>query len=141
MTRTQVDLEHVLTFTAYTGKAAIVGGAPQGTRGILGVTGGTFEGPRLRGTISPPGGDWFTVRSTGVLKLDVRLLLVTDDEANILLTYSGIAAPVDGGMDISIAPLFEAPEGPHAWLNDIQCVGFGKLVEGGVTYEVYALRG
>lgn len=140
MTLSQVDVEHVLTFTADTGKAAIVAGAPQGTRGILGVTGGIFEGPRLKGTILAPGGDWFTVRPSGVLKLDVRLRLVTDDEANILLTYSGIAVPREGGMDIRVAPLFEAPEGPHSWLNDIQAIGRGELVEGGVRYDVYALR-
>jgi hypothetical protein len=140
MTLRQVDVEHVLTFTAHTGKAAIVAGAPQGTRGILEVTGGTFEGPRLKGTIAPPGGDWFTVRAGGSLKLDVRLLLVTDDQANILLTYSGVAIPKEGGMHIRIAPLFEAPDGPHAWLNDIQGVGFGELVEGGVRYDIYAVR-
>ena len=141
MTLSQVDVEHVLTFTAHTGKAAVIAGAPQGTRGVLGVTGGTFEGPRLKGTILPPGGDWFTVRASGVLKLDVRLLLVTEDETNILLTYSGIAVPREGGgMDIRIAPLFEAPEGPHSWLNDIQAIGYGELVEGGVKYELYALR-
>lgn len=140
MSLSQVDVEHVLTFTAHTARPAIVAGAPQGTRGILGVTGGTFEGPRLRGTVAPPGGDWFTVRTTGVLRLDVRLLLVTDDEANILLTYNGVAVPRDGAMEIRIAPLFEAPEGPYAWLNDIQAIGYGELVEGGVKYDVYALR-
>lgn len=142
MTRSEVAVEHLLTFTATTtGRPLVVAGGPQGTRGILEVTGGSFEGPRLRGTISPPGGDWFTVRANGVLKLDVRLVLITEDDANILLTYSGIAVPTDRGMDIRIAPLFEAPEGPYAWLNDLQCVGFGHLVEGGVTYEVYELRG
>jgi hypothetical protein len=141
MTRSQVDVEHILTFTAETGRPSMVNGAPQGSRGILGVTGGTFEGPRLRGRVVPPGGDWFTIRSNGGLKLDVRLLLVTDDEANILVTYSGVAIPREGGgMDIRIAPLFEAPEGPYTWLNDLQAIGFGELIEGGVRYEVYALR-
>lgn len=141
MTLSQVDVEHVLTFTAHTGKAALVAGAPQGTRGILGVTGGTFEGPRIKGTLVPPGGDWFTVRASGVLKLDVRLLLNTEDGANILLSYSGVAVPREGGgMDIRVAPLFEAPEGPYSWLNDIQAVGFGELLDGGVRYDIYALR-
>ncbi len=140
MSLTEFPVEHVLTFTAYTGVAAMITGAPHGTRGILGVTGGTFEGPRLSGTIAGPGGDWFTVRSTGTLKLDVRLLLVGDDGANILLTYSGVGVRNGEGMEIRIAPLFEAPEGPHAWLNDIQCVGVGHLFDGGITYEVYALR-
>jgi hypothetical protein len=140
MTLSQVEVEHVLTFTAYTGKPSLVAGAPQGTRGILEVTGGTFEGPRLKGTITPPGGDWFTVRPSGVLKVDVRLLLTTDDQANILMTYSGVAIRRDGGMHIRVAPTFEAPEGPYEWLNDIQAVGFGDLIEGGVKYDVYALR-
>jgi len=141
MTRSQVDVDYVLTFRALTAKAATIVGAPQGTRGILGVTGGTFEGPRLRGTISAPGGDWYTVRPSGVLKLDVRVLLVTDDGANILVTYTGIAvARGSGGMDIRIAPLFEAPEGSYSWLNDIQAIGYGQLVDGGVQYDIYALR-
>jgi hypothetical protein len=139
MTLSELPVEHVLTFTALTGTPAVIAGAPQGTRGILGVTGGSFEGPRLKGTILAPGGDWFTIRANGNLKLDVRLLLAVDDGAHILLTYSGIATRTDDGMEIRIAPLFEAPEGPHAWLNDIQGVGYGHLIEGGVTYEVYAL--
>ncbi|MDE3204030.1 MAG: DUF3237 domain-containing protein [Acidobacteriota bacterium] len=141
MTRTEVALEHVLTFTAYTTRPALIAGGPQGTRGVIAVTGGDFEGPRLRGTIAAPGGDWVTVRANGVMKLDVRLLLVTDDGTNILMTYSGTARRHEAGMDICTAPLFEAPEGEHAWLNDIQCLGFGELFDGGVTYEVYAVRG
>jgi hypothetical protein len=140
MTVSEIPVEHVLTFTALTVPPAMVAGAPQGTRGIINVTGGTFEGPRLKGVVAPPGGDWFTVRPNGSLKLDVRALLVTDDGANILLTYTGVAVRTDDGMVIRAAVLFEAPEGPHAWLNDIQCVAFGQLIEGGVTYEVYALN-
>jgi hypothetical protein len=138
--RSHAELEHVVTFTALTGKAMTIPGAPQGTRGIIPVTGGTFEGPRLSGTLVPPGGDWFTVRANGTLKLDVRALLVTDDGVNILISYSGVAIPQEtGGMRIRIAPLFEAPDGPYAWLNDVQCVGYGDLVDGGVRYEVYSL--
>jgi hypothetical protein len=139
MTMTKLDAEHILSITALTGNPAIVAGAPQGTRGVLGVTGGTFKGPRLRGEIVAPSGDWFTARSSGTLKIDARLLLVADDGGNILLTYSGVAVPKEGGMQIRVAPLFEAPDGPHSWLNDLQAVGFGEPFDGGVRYDIYAL--
>jgi hypothetical protein len=105
MSLTEFPVEHILTFTAYTGTPNMIAGAPHGTRGVLGVTHGTFEGPRLAGTISGPGGDWFTVRATGSLKLDVRLLLVVDDGANVLLTYSGIVGIghlFDGGITYEV---------------------------------------
>jgi Protein of unknown function (DUF3237) len=138
---TQLDADYLLTVTARTAQpTAVIAGAPQGTRGILGVTSGVFEGPRLKGTIAPPGGDWFTIRANGVLKLDVRLLLVTDDGAHILMTYSGVAVPGEDGMAIRIAPLFEAPEGPYSWLCDVQAIGYGQVVDGVASYDVYGLR-
>jgi hypothetical protein len=105
------------------------------------VTGGTFEGPRLRGTVVTPGGDWVTVRANGTVQLDVRLLLVTDDGASLLVQYKGIGTPGgDGTTSIRTAPLFETGDERYAWLNDVQAVGIGTSVKGSVTYEVYALR-
>jgi hypothetical protein len=139
MTLSAVPVEHVLTFTAHLLTPAMVPGAPQGMRGIVAVTGGSFEGPRLRGTIEAPGGDWFTIRPSGSVRLDVRLLLMTDDDAAILLTYTGIAAPgIDGTMVNRVAAQFEAPDGPHAWLNDVQAIGFGRRVPDGAAYDLYS---
>jgi hypothetical protein len=103
------------------------------------AAGGTFEGPRLAGTVRPGGGDCFVMRPSGSIRLDVRLILTCDDGSHILMTYGGITAPSPEGVRIRIAPLFEAPDGPHEWLNDIQAVGWGGLVEGGVRFEVWAL--
>ena len=141
MVLTEFSVEHVLTMVARTEQAILVPGAPQGTRGVVRVTGGEFDGARLSGTIAAGGADWFTARADGSLRLDVRLLLACSDGAGVLLVYQGVAVPVgDKGYDIRIAPLFEAPEGPHAWLNSIQGVGRGSLVDGGVRYEIYALQ-
>jgi Protein of unknown function (DUF3237) len=138
---TGFSVEHVLTMIARTEQAIFVPGAPQGTRGVVRVTGGEFHGARLSGTIAPGGADWFTARSDGSLRLDVRLLLACSDGTSVLLVYHGVAVPArDNGYDIRIAPLFEAPEGPHAWLNNIQGVGRGSLIDGGVRYEIYALQ-
>jgi Protein of unknown function (DUF3237) len=141
MTLTEFPVEHVLTMTARTTRALMVAGAPHGTRGVVTVTGGEFDGPRLSGTIAAGGGDWFTARADRSLRVDVRVVLACSDGANVLMTYRGIAVPAgDGGFDIRVAPLFEAPEGPHAWLNRVQGVGRGRLIDGGVRYEIYALR-
>ena len=50
-----------------------------GGRLIVPVSGGTFTGPRLKGTIVPPSGDWVVQRPDGSRVLDMRLLLQTDD--------------------------------------------------------------
>ena len=63
--------------------AAQVGAGPKGNRRIVTVTGGQCEGPRLRGTVQPGGGDWLVVDSKGVARLDVRVTLETDDGALI----------------------------------------------------------
>ena len=141
MLLTEFPVEHVLTMIARTEQAVLVPGAPHGTRGVVRVTGGEFDGPRLSGTVAAGGADWFTARADGSLRLDVRLMLACSDGTVVLLRYQGLAMPTGGkGYNIRIAPLFEAPEGPHAWLNSIQGVGRGSLIDGGVRYEIYALQ-
>ena len=137
----EFPVDHVLTMIARTEKAILVPGTPHGTRGLVRVTGGEFNGGRMSGTIVAGGADWFTARTDGSLRLDVRLLLACADGVGILLAYQGVGVPLgDGGFDIRIAALFEAPEGPYAWLNSVQGVGRGSLTDGGVRYEIYALQ-
>src|SRR5262245_35488922 len=50
-----------------------------GDHQVVPVTGGTFEGPRLKGIIAGPGGDWMTRRPDGSSVLDIRIVLRTDD--------------------------------------------------------------
>jgi hypothetical protein len=67
-----------------------IGETPRGNRRFFAVTGGSFEGPRLRGEVLPEGGDWLLVRSDGVVELDVRATLRTHDGALIYLRHRGI---------------------------------------------------
>jgi len=66
-------------------------GAVAGGRLVVPVSGGTFEGPRLKGTVITPGGDWILERPDGSRLLDVRILLQTDDAQTIYLSWQGIA--------------------------------------------------
>lgn len=143
MAATELPVDHLFSLTAEIGdnSNAVIRGGPTGTRVIAAVTGGTFEGPRLKGTVVPPGGDWVHARKNRTIHLDVRLLLVTDDGESILMTYKGIGTPQeDGSTSIRSAPTFETGAEGYAWLNDIQAVGIGAAADGSVTYEVYGLR-
>jgi hypothetical protein len=123
------------------GPATFISGAPGGTRVVAAIVGGTFEGPRLKGTVGPgPAGDWVTVRADGSMALDVRVLLTTEDGATILCTYVGLMRNVDGVMQARGAPLFETGDERYAWLNGVVGVGIGRAGADGVDYEVYALQ-
>jgi Protein of unknown function (DUF3237) len=123
------------------------------------ATGGWVKGPRIKGILVPPGGDWSRVLPSGVLRLDVRLTIKTDDGALIYVSYNGVErdSPVTqqksqqqhaiGPEDVKvwmIAPTFETSTAKYSWLNETQAVG--KMVEykdgpgGYVKYEVYAVR-
>jgi hypothetical protein len=134
MAETSLPVEHLFTITANTSVNATVAG-PAGTRVIIDASSGTFEGPKLKGVVKGPGGDWVTARPNGMLALDVRLLLETDDGAAIYMTYQGVAkATADW---IRTAPMFETGDERYAWLNDIQAIATGAAGPGSVTYEVY----
>ncbi len=128
------------------------GAGPFGTRGLAVVTGGSFEGPRLKGTIWAGGGDWWLRGSDGVLRLDVRATFETDDSALIYVQYYGVNRPDEGRPfpqpgEVSeygdayfmTAPRFETGDERYAWLNGLVCVAEGKRTETGVAYRVYAV--
>ena len=128
-----------------------IGTGPLGTRRIVSVLGGSFEGPRLKGKLLPTGGDWLLVDSEGVVRLDVRATFETDDGALIYLQYTGIGRPDAtrptraagepaeyGDSYFMTTPRFETGDERYKWLNNLVCVGEGKRVPEGVAYRFYA---
>ncbi len=69
----------------------IVGPTANGQRVIVYVKGGTVRGPKIYGEVLPGGGDWLTIRPDGVVILDVRALMRTDDGELICAYYRGVA--------------------------------------------------
>ena len=55
--------EYLGTLRAETGTRTVVENGPQGTRTIVQVVGGRFEGPRLKASVQTPAGDWITNRA------------------------------------------------------------------------------
>lgn len=105
---------------------------------IAPITGGTFSGPRLNGTVRDGGADWIT-QVSGHSSLDVRITLDTDDGAVIYMTYKGIVAPSDAGLYWRVTPLFNTSAEQYDWLNHIVCVGKSKQIPGKVAYDNFEI--
>jgi len=129
----------------------LLGKTPLGDRRIVPVTGGSFEGPKLRGTVEPGGSDWILLRPDGALQLDVRLTLKTDDGALIGMTYRGyrhgpsaVIERLNRGEAVDpseyyfrTAPYFETSAPLYDWLNRIVSVGIGHRLPTGPVYRVF----
>jgi hypothetical protein len=124
---------------------------PGGLRRVGIVFGGAFEGERLSGEILDGGNDWQTVRQDGATALDVRLVLRTNDNAMIAMTYRGIRhgppeiiERIERGETVDpathyfrIAPFFETAAEKYGWLNRIVAVGIGQRRADGPIYSVF----
>ena len=132
--------EYLGTLRVETGTRTVVENGPQGTRTIVQVVGGRFEGPRLKASVQTPAGDWITNRADGSFRLDVRLTLRTDDGGLILVTYNGIGQTTDAGASLRTAPLFETGDPRYVWLTRLQAIAVGERVGTAVRYDLYALK-
>ena len=147
------DVRTTLLFniTLATAPPQMLGKTPLGDRRIVAVTGGSFEGPKLRGTVEPGGSDWIILRPDGALQLDVRLSLKTEDGALIGMTYRGfrhgppaVIERVNRGETVDpseyyfrTVPLFETSASRYDWLNRIVSVGVGHRLPQGPVYRVF----
>ena len=102
-----------------------IGSTPQGALTIFPVTGGSFEGERLRGKVLAGGGDWVTAHSNGTLTVDLRVTLETDDKGLIHMTFTGVRD--DANHYFRTVPRFETAAPKYAFLNRLLAVGIGEI--------------
>src|SRR5438132_1060491 len=139
-----------MTLDVLVAPAQKIGLVPHGTRATAPITSGTFEGPRLRGTVLPGGGDWTLLRADGVLELDLRLTLQTDDGALIHMTSFGLR---HGPQDVIAAlgrgervdpsayyfrtiPRFETAHPKYSFVNRLLAVSSGDRRAEGPIYTI-----
>lgn len=129
----------------------IGGPAGAGLR-VATVAGGTFTGERLHGIVEG-GSDWQTLRSDGAIAIDARILLKTDEDEPIGLTYRGlrhgspeVMARLAGGEDVDSASYYFrilctfATSAPRLeWLNRALAVGTGRRLPAGPVYSIVEL--
>ena len=94
---TPPTLEFAFDVIAEVADPTVVGEMPNGTRRIIDILGGTFEGPKVKGKVLPGGADWQMIRrEDGFTDVDARYTLQTDSGDLIYVTNVGIRhAPPD----------------------------------------------
>ena len=101
-----------------------LGDSPLGQRRMVPITGGRFEGPRLRGVVLAGGADRQLVRKDGVVLLNALYEMKTNDGAVITVlnrvTINSSASPEPYARSLVEVT---APDGPHSWLNRRAFVG------------------
>jgi hypothetical protein len=145
-----MDFRLLMTLQVAVGVPQRIGAVPHGTRVTAPVTDGRFEGPRLRGKVLAGGGDWTLLRGDGVLELDLRLALETDDGALIHMTSFGLrhgppevmaAIARRETVDPSLywfrtTPRFETGHAKYAFLNRLLAVSSGDRRPEGPIYTI-----
>ena len=108
------------------GPAVAPGKTPYGGRNMIPITGGTFAGPGIKGTIIPGGWDWQLARADGCIDVHADYMLKTDDGVVINVVNNGALCPPRPGAaprPVRTSPRFEAPLGKYDWLGQTAFVG------------------
>jgi Protein of unknown function (DUF3237) len=142
----------LMTMYVKVGTLLNVGAVPHGTRRTALLTSGTFEGPRLRGVILPDSSaDWQLLRSDGVLEMDLRFTLRTDEGALISMSAFGlrygppeVIAAIGRGEAVDPStyyfrtlPRFETSHPTYSFLNRLIAVGSGDRRPEGPIYTIH----
>jgi hypothetical protein len=87
----ELKSRHLFTIMMKLPPTLELGDTPAGNRQVFTVAGGEFAGDRIRGEVLPQASsDLLLLRTDGSSQQDVRLILRTDDDALILMTYRGV---------------------------------------------------
>ena len=118
------ELEFALQLKVTLGQAFSIENTQHGRRTVIPITGGTFEGPGIKGTIINGGADYQLANAQGRTELEAIYCIKTDDGVYIHVRNRGIIASgkdADGKPTFYFraAPQFEAPaDSKYGWLND-----------------------
>lgn len=117
-----------------------LGETKDGTRQAIPITGGSFEGPDIKGEIIPGGADYQLLRPDGLRELEAVYMIRTDDGVVINVRNLGLINPQADPEYIRTTPVFTAPAGPYEWLNQYLFLGTLRIdpaQPGAVFIQVY----
>ena len=145
-------LSLIYRLEATLGQPLELGDTAQGRRRIVPLTGGTFFGPELNGTLVPGGSaDWQTVLHEGTALGDVRYTLRTDRDDLLYVQSRGVRhgspevlARLAHGEDVDASEYtfrtssqIESGAPDLDWVNRGVFIGVGGRQADGVIYETY----
>ena len=118
------QLEFALQLKVTLGQAFSINNTQHGRRTVIPITGGTFEGPNIKGTIINGGADYQLANADGRTELEAIYCIKTDDDVYIHVRNRGIignSKDAEGrpSFYFKAAPQFEAPaDSKYGWLNN-----------------------
>jgi len=119
------QLEFALQLKVTLGETYRVGETQHGERIVIPITGGTFEGPAIKGTIVNGGADYqLANKAQHRTELEAIYSIRTDDGVYIHvrnrgIIYDGKDAEGNPSFYFKAVPQFEAPaDSRYAWLNN-----------------------
>tara|TARA_R110000868_G_scaffold364037_2_gene626637 strand:+ start:4277 stop:4885 length:609 start_codon:yes stop_codon:yes gene_type:complete len=149
--------ELVLQIDVKLGEEEDMGLSADGHRYNYPITGGTFVGKGMRGTVVPGGADFALERRDGVTIIDALYRLKTDDGEIIIIHNKGIWNPTKLAVEkmakslplkpedvyYRTVPDFKTQPGKYDWLEDYIFVGTVDMADDGLSVLVssYLLKG
>jgi hypothetical protein len=148
------SLTRVYRLEATLGEPLDLGDLAQGRRRIVPLTGGTFTGPELNGTLlAGVSADWQIVRPDGTALGDIRYTLQTNSNDLLYVRSRGVRhgsadvlARLARGEDVDASEYtfrtstqIETAAPRLDWLNKGVFIGVGGRQPGGVIYETYLI--
>ena len=130
------------------GESFSINNTQHGRRTVIPITGGTFEGPLLKGTILNGGADYQLANAQNRTEVEAIYSIKTDDGVYIHVRNRGIIA---GGQDeqgrpsfyFRCAPQFEAPaDSKYAWMNNALFLCAPSFSQGfqGIVLNVWKVK-
>ena len=116
--------EFALQLKVTLGQAFSMENTQHGRRTVIPITGGTFEGPNIKGTIISGGADYQLANADGRTEVEAIYCIKTDDGVYIHVRNRGIicnSKDADGkpSFYFRCAPQFEAPaDSKYGWMNN-----------------------
>jgi hypothetical protein len=146
--------EPIFTIQAELAPIMNLGRTPYGERRVIGITGGSVSGRKLKGRVLPGGADWQNIRSDGAADIQARYTLESDTGARILVSSDGLrhgspavmaklaqGEPVDPALYYFRTVMrFETSDPALDWINRILALARGKREANAVRLDVYEVE-
>ena len=133
------SMEFVMQLRVTLGGVDRVGETPHGSRQSISITGGTFKGPKIEGTILAGGAD-YQLSNGGRTEVNAIYNIKTNDGVTIHVRNNGLITSGANGFYFYTSPHFEAPvDCKYNWLNNaiFICRVANEGFAGGIALNVW----
>ena len=148
------ELEYAFEIRVSVAQPQDFGVMDHGRRRVVAITGGTFEGPEIKGRIVPGGADWQSIQEDGFSRLDTRYALETDAGQLIYVQNFGlrhappeVMAKLNAGETVDpdlvyfrTVPTFETSAPELKWLERSVFIGIGQRYPDDVRIRFWRVK-